>query len=100
MDATVTARLRWRCRRGIKEMDLLLQGFLERQYPMLDAREQAAFQALLDEADLDIYAWITSQAIPENADYLSIINPLRKVMSRSPGLPAAGSAGMSRQMTR
>ena len=100
MDATAAARLRWRCRRGIKEMDLLLQGFLERRYPMLGAREQAAFQALLDEADLDIYAWITGQATPENADYLSIINPLRKLMSRSPGLPAGGSAGMSCRMTR
>ena len=70
------ARLRWRCRRGTREMDLLLLRFLERQYPHLDAREQSLFGALLDETDPDLYAWITGQSEPSDPDYLPIIGKI------------------------
>ena len=68
------ARLRWRCRRGARELDLLLLRFLEREYPHLGAREQSLFGSLLDEADPDLYAWITGQSEPANPDYLPIID--------------------------
>ena len=71
-----TSRLRWRCRRGTREMDLLLLRFLEQDYPRLDAREQSLFGSLLDEADPDLYAWITGQAQPANPDYLPIIGKI------------------------
>ena len=71
------ARLRWRCRRGTREMDLLLLGFLERDYPHINAREQSLFSALLDEADPDLYAWIIEQAQPANPDYLPIIGKIK-----------------------
>ena len=74
---TGTARLRWRCRRGTREMELLLLRFLERDYPHLDAREQSLFGALLDEADPDLYAWISRQSEPSNSDYLPIIDRIR-----------------------
>lgn len=70
------ARLRWRCRRGARELDLLLLRFLERDYPHLGAREQSLFGALLDEADPDLYAWITGQSEPSNPDYLPIIDKI------------------------
>ena len=76
--ADSTARLRWRCRRGTREMDLLLLRFLERDYPYLDAREQSLFGALLDEADPDLYAWITGQTEPVNPDYLPIIGKINE----------------------
>ena len=71
-----TSRLRWRCRRGTREMDLLLLRFLEQGYPRLNAREQSLFGSLLDEADPDLYAWITGQAQPANPDYLPIIGKI------------------------
>ena len=74
--STSTAQLRWRCRRGTREMDLLLLRFLERQYPHLDSREQSLFGALLDETDPDLYAWITGQSEPSNPDYLPIIGKI------------------------
>ena len=70
------ARLRWRCRRGTREMDLLLLRFLEQGYPRLSAGDQALFGALLDEADPDLYAWITGQAEPANPDYLPLIGKI------------------------
>ncbi|MEO1765660.1 succinate dehydrogenase assembly factor 2 [Thiobacter aerophilum] len=53
------ARLRWRCRRGMLELDLVLLRFLETAYPRLDAAGQAAFRALLELEDavlLDLLA--------------------------------------------
>ena len=84
-----TARLRWRCRRGAREMDLLLLRFLERGYPQLDTRECSLFGALLDEADADVYAWITGQAEPANRDYLPLIDKI-STCSRSDSLSHSG----------
>ena len=79
-----TARLRWRCRRGTREMDLLLLRFLEQDYPRLNAREQSLFGSLLDEADPDIYAWITGQAQPANPDYLPLIGKINAIPHQHP----------------
>lgn len=72
------ARLRWRCRRGIKEMDVLLERFLRRSYPNLAAKEQGLFEKLLEEADLDLYGWIMERAEPGNPDYLPLVESLRQ----------------------
>ncbi len=69
-------RLRWRCRRGTREMDMLLLRFLEQDYPRLSAGDQSLFGDLLDEADPDLYAWITGQAQPANPDYLSLVEKI------------------------
>jgi antitoxin CptB len=41
-------RLRWRCRRGSRELEILLLAYLEQSYPHADAAEQAAFERLLE----------------------------------------------------
>ena len=48
------ARLAWLSRRGIKELDLVLQGFLQEDYATATATEQQAFAALLEYQDPDI----------------------------------------------
>jgi antitoxin CptB len=46
------ARLRWQCRRGTKELDLLLQCYLDSGYVVADEDEKAQFVELLElEAD-------------------------------------------------
>lgn len=77
-----TSRLRWLCRRGTREMDLLLLRFLEQGYPHLNPGEKTLFGALLDETDPDLYAWLTGQSEPANPDYLPLIS---KINSRSRG---------------
>jgi very-short-patch-repair endonuclease/succinate dehydrogenase flavin-adding protein (antitoxin of CptAB toxin-antitoxin module) len=51
-------RLRWRCRRGLLELDLWLARFAERELNRLSAEECDAVEALLEEADADILAWL------------------------------------------
>lgn len=49
------ARIRWLCRRGMKELDVLLIGFLEGHYDTLTAAEQASFLAVLELPDPDLW---------------------------------------------
>jgi antitoxin CptB len=48
-------------RRGIKEMDLILQSFFERNAPQMDDAALALYDALLHENDQDLYQWVTGQ---------------------------------------
>jgi antitoxin CptB len=54
-------RLRWRCRRGLLENDLVLQRFLDRRGPGLDERELAALNELLALPDPDLWALVSGQ---------------------------------------
>ena len=72
------ARLRWRCRRGTRELDLLLQRFLDVVYPTLTDQERRAFERLLDEADPDLLDWITGRRPLPAPDYEPLIAPLRQ----------------------
>jgi antitoxin CptB len=61
-------RLRLRAwRRGTREMDLILGGFADARLGALDAAGLDAFEALMDENDQDLYAWVAGQAEPPSA---------------------------------
>ena len=52
-------QLRWRCRRGTKELDILLERFVEGGgYELLDEDGQAAFQRLLEQEDYLLQEWL------------------------------------------
>ena len=58
-------RTRWRCRRGLLELDLILNGFLETRYASLDAVERRLFDELLEEADNDLLDLAMGRCEPE-----------------------------------
>lgn len=62
-------RLQWRCRRGIRELDLLLWRFLEHGYDWLSHEDKRIFEYLLDQNDPDLLAWLMGNSDPleENA---------------------------------
>ena len=71
------ARLLWRCRRGIKEMDIILQEFINLSYDQLNDEDKNAFSKLLDEQDLDILNWIMGKDKPANDRLANIINIIK-----------------------
>ncbi len=71
-------RLRWRCRRGMREMDLLLGGYLDTCYTDAPAPVQAAFQAMLEELDQDIYDWVMGRR-PCPEEYIEVIRQLQQM---------------------
>lgn len=68
-------RLRWRCRRGLLELDLWLGRFAERRLDTLSADECTELEALLEEADADLLAWLEGRLdVPErHATLIKII---------------------------
>ncbi len=45
------SKLKWHCRRGVKELDLVLLRYLEERYESADKKEQEAFKSLLKKDD-------------------------------------------------
>jgi len=59
-------RIRWRCRRGMLELDIVLGRFVERQYAGLDEAGREAFDALLDMPDTVLWDIITEKNSTES----------------------------------
>lgn len=57
-------KLRWRCRRGLLELDLILGGFLQQRYANLSPVEQRAFEELLALPDTSLVACLQGQENP------------------------------------
>lgn len=73
-------RLRWQCRRGQLELDLILHAFLERGYPQLPPAQQAAFARLLRESDQTLREWLLpheTQAEPDDPELRDLVRKLR-----------------------
>ena len=52
-------------RRGIKEMDVILSAYAQSEMPQLPDDALDAYEALLSENDLDLYAWVSgAQDVP------------------------------------
>jgi antitoxin CptB len=71
-------RLRWRCRRGTRELDALLGGWLEARRDSIDAGELATFDALLDQQDPVLWDWLMGHAEPPRADWRAIVADIRE----------------------
>ena len=83
MTAIRRKRLRHRSRyRGFLESDLLLERFIATRLDELDDRQLAQLEALLDEPDSDLWAWVTGQApVPARHDH-EVLAMLRAVGGR------------------
>lgn len=64
VDATELRRLKWHCRRGLLELDVLFENFLEQRYTALTPEDQKAFSALLACADQDLLYWLLGDDLP------------------------------------
>lgn len=69
--------LRWACRRGMLELDLLLQPFFENYFDKLTQEEQKSFEELLAQQDTDLYHWFIGTSIPENAQLRAAIKMIK-----------------------
>ena len=54
-------RARWRCRRGLLELDIVLQRFMDQHYAQLSTAELQQFDTLLDLPDNDLWDMIAAR---------------------------------------
>ncbi len=73
-----TARLRWRCRRGMRELDAVLVGFLESSYGNLSEEDKARFGALLELPDPDLHACIVGRYEPADPPLERLLSQIRE----------------------
>ena len=69
-------RLRWRCRRGMKELDVLLARWIDQGWPTAGEEQRRAFAWLLEQPDPDIADWLLGGARPPGAAHAEIIDDI------------------------
>lgn len=77
-NAITDPRLRWQCRRGMLELDELLQNYLDRRYADADANEQGAFRSLLNLSDQEIFDFFFGAFAPADPKLLHVIEQIRR----------------------
>lgn len=65
--------LRWRCRRGKKELDLLLERFLDRHFAALNSAQRVALERLLVLEDEDLLDLVLGRVAPTDADTIAVL---------------------------
>lgn len=70
------SKLKWRCRRGIKELDVLLTRYLEQMYEQAPVAERQNFLALLELPDIDLYAYLVGQERPADREMRALVEKM------------------------
>ncbi|MDB4837539.1 succinate dehydrogenase assembly factor 2 [Marinomonas sp.] len=66
-------RLKWHCRRGMLELDLLLEPFLDEVFLTLDDVDKDRFYKLIECEDQDLFLWFMQKEVPQDADLARIV---------------------------
>ena len=66
--------MRWRCRRGTQELDLLLLTYLEHEYPHATPVQQQSFQDFLELEDSCLQQFLLGDAVPERDDFTELVS--------------------------
>lgn len=75
------ARIRWHSRRGMLELDVLLSRFLQAHLDTMLDVELDLTEALLDNADPDLYAWLMGYETPSNKEIAHFVTRIRSFYS-------------------
>jgi len=71
-------KLRWQCRRGIKELDQILVTFLEQHYAIVSESEQRLFSdSLLSLEDDKLYGYFFNEETPQQENLISLVQKIR-----------------------
>lgn len=76
MSAANLKRLRWRCRRGMRELDLVLERFLAARGASMSDDDLETFSRFLDSSDMDLYLWVTGRDQPASPEFQAIVQQL------------------------
>ena len=72
------ARLRWQCRRGMRELDLLLLAYLDHGLDLDDPQALRRFEGLLGTPDAMLFDWLMGRAAPLDGELLDAVEAIRQ----------------------
>lgn len=71
-------RMRWAARRGMLELDLVLEPFVVARYTQLCKVDRCAFQRLMQCEDQDLFAWLMRRGEPVDEELAGIVRQILK----------------------
>lgn len=74
VDSTHLSKLRWRCRRGMRELDDAMLAYLENHYAQASQDERADFESLQEMQDPELFRLVSGKA--REARYQTIIDKI------------------------
>jgi antitoxin CptB len=72
-------RLRWKCRRGMRELDQLLARYLERKWRQSPEAERAVFLQLLETEDDRLWHWFMDHERSDDAEIQTLVERIRSL---------------------
>ena len=78
------ARLRWRSRRGMRELDALLIGFIDRCGAGFTDAEMAAFEGVLELPDPVLHSYLLGRSAPDDVATAELIERIRASANSAP----------------
>lgn len=70
-------RLRWRCRRGMRELDQLLGRYLDRKWRQASQAERGVFLRLLETEDDKLWHWFMGYETATDAEIAQLVEHIR-----------------------
>ncbi len=71
------SKVRWQCRRGMRELDVLLLGFFDARYDTLSKKEKNTFLSLLSYPDNELLEWLMARSKPKDSGLNHVITQIR-----------------------
>ena len=76
----------WASRRGMLELDLVLEPFVRARYEQLDQPDRERFQQLMECEDQDLFGWFLRRQVPEEEDLALIVKQILEFARARPDL--------------
>jgi antitoxin CptB len=70
-------KLRWRCRRGTLELDLMLLRYLENRYLAAELSEQQTFLRMLELEDTELMRYLMGEQLPNDESLKNLVLAIR-----------------------
>ena len=78
-DEAELRKLRWRCRRGMRELDQLLERWLDRRWRQSPTAQREVFLRLLDSEDDRLWRWFLDHEVPADVEIVALVEQIRSL---------------------
>lgn len=73
------SQIGWRCRRGVRELDVILERYLNEAFDASSDEEKSSFCRLLELSDPDLMDFLVMAKVPDNAELAALAKKIRSI---------------------
>ena len=82
-DSDLKKQYRWQCRRGLKEVEVVLNAYLDEFFDADPEPMRVLFERLLKEQDADMFEWFTRRSAPQDAELAEYVQQMLDRLRRT-----------------